>query len=316
MITTLEKLNYLAGATRFRHISEKLYMEGDKIYQEAGLQFKASWFPVYYVLALSDSPLTILQIAEQIDFSHISVKNVLRELEKSALVNIEINPADKRSRLVSLSVKGRKHIYRLKPVWISIASVLMKIFQSGHPDFMNILNRIDQQIDSNPINKMIAELEDDSIMVLDYNPGLNQDFRELTRPWLTQETNGQLRKEDGIIKNYPNAEHLLAGGFYFYASYKDQIVGFVSLRRLDDKSFEFTEPLINPDYYGFGIEKTLLERSICRCIENQADELYLQTRLRKTDADDIYLALGFKDSKPHPKMEIQEQNKRFMCLRI
>ena len=105
MSGTISILGYLAVTTRFRRISEKLYVDGDKIYREAGIHFKASWFPVYYVLALSDDPLTVMQIAGQIDFSHITVKNVIRELEQAELVSILPNPVDKRSKLVSLSVK-------------------------------------------------------------------------------------------------------------------------------------------------------------------------------------------------------------------
>ena len=37
----ISKLGYLAAATRFRRISEKLQYDGDKIYQEAGIGFKA-----------------------------------------------------------------------------------------------------------------------------------------------------------------------------------------------------------------------------------------------------------------------------------
>ena len=242
MSSTIAQLGYLAGATRFRRISEKLYSDGDKVYREAGIPFKASWFPVYYVLALSESPLTILQIAEQIDFSHITVKNVLRELEKAELVNIEINPNDKRSRLVTLSLKGQKLIYRLKPIWISFASALQNIFQSGHPDFMNTLDRIDRQIQRYPIHRRISELERDPIVVLDYKPELNQHFHDLAGPWLTEELNGQLKEENGITMEEPEADHFMEGGFYFYASYKDQIVGKVSLKRLDSHAFEFNPP--------------------------------------------------------------------------
>ena len=146
MSSTIAKLSYLTGATRFRRISEKLYIYGDEVYSEAGIRFKASWFPVYYVLAITDSPLTIMQISEQIDFTHITVKNVIRELEQEELVSVTPNPSDRRSKLVSLSTKGQKQIYRLKPLWISYSSALKNIFQSGHPDFMNILQRIDNQI--------------------------------------------------------------------------------------------------------------------------------------------------------------------------
>ena len=67
MADILKELGYLAGATRFRRISEKLYLDGDKIYKDAGIDFKASWFSVFYVLAKNKKPLTIMEIAGQID---------------------------------------------------------------------------------------------------------------------------------------------------------------------------------------------------------------------------------------------------------
>ncbi|MEL6918472.1 MAG: MarR family transcriptional regulator, partial [Bacteroidota bacterium] len=108
MSDILKELGHLSGATRFRRISEKLYLDGDRIYEEARIDFKASWFSVYYTLAISENPLTIMEIANKIDFSHISVKNVLRELEKKELVRIRPNPTDKRSKVVSLSAKGNQ----------------------------------------------------------------------------------------------------------------------------------------------------------------------------------------------------------------
>lgn len=316
MTSTIEKLCYLAGATRFRRISEKLYVDGDQIYKDAGIHFKASWFPVYYILALSETPLTILQIAQQIDFSHITVKNVLRELEKAGYVTIETNPEDKRSKLVSLSTKGHKLIYRLKPIWLSFATALKKIFQSGHPDFMNILNRIDHQIETNPINKLITEPEADTVVVLDFKPGLSQHFHELAGPWLTEEVDGQLKEEDGISLEDPDPDHLMNGGFYFYARYREKIVGFVALKRLDDNAFEFTLPYIHPNYRKHKIETTMLERCISRCFENRASELFIQTYIRKTAAYGLFLSFGFEDSKAHPKMVIHEQTKRVMSLQI
>jgi DNA-binding MarR family transcriptional regulator/ribosomal protein S18 acetylase RimI-like enzyme len=316
MARALDILGYLAGATRFRRISEKFYVDGDKIYKEAGIQFKASWFPVYYVLALSESPITILQITEQIDFSHITVKNVLRELEKKELVSIEINPADKRSKLVSLSLKGQKLIYRLKPLWISISAVLKKVFQAGHPDFINILNRIDQQIEENPINFMVAQQETESVVVVDYSPGLSKHFHELAGPWLTEELNGTLKEEGGIALQKPDEKHFIEGGFLFYAKYMDQIVGFVALKRLNDHTFEFTNLYIHPIYQNLGIDTLLIERCISRCMENEVGELWLQTSISKTEVHLIYDALGFDEKAPPAGMKLQEQTKKSMCLEL
>ncbi len=314
MSSTIEILSYLTGATRFRRISERFYVDGDKIYKEAGINFKASWFPVYYVLAVAESPLTVLQIAEQIDFSHITVKNVLRDLEKEELVSIESNPADKRSKLVTLSLKGQKLIYRLKPLWILFAEALKKVFQSGHPDFLNILNRIDRQIDENPFNLLVTQKESESVVVVDYKPSLKKHFHELAGPWLTEEVDGRLKEEDGITLQDPNEAHFMEGGFHFYAQYKEQIVGFAALKRLDDDSFEISLLYINPNYRNIGIDLKLIERCISRCMENEACELWIQTSMEIPDTHLIYLALGFIEKAKPAKLIALEQTKKVMCL--
>lgn len=309
-----KKLSYLEAASRFRRISELLYVDGDKAYREAGIRFKASWFPVYYTLALSESPLTILQITEQIDFSHITVKNILRELEKEKLVCIEKNPADKRSKLVSLSLKGQKLIYRLKPLWISISSALKEVFQYGHPDFMNTLNRIDQQIETNPIHRRLDQDEEDCVQIVDYNPSLKKHLHELEGPWLTEEHNGHLKEEGGLVLHKPKNAHFMLGGFLFYALYRDQIVGYVELIRLDDSAFELANLNANPIYKNLEIDARLVERCICRSIENQANKLWLQTSINMTETQNIFEAFGFVKEAPPEQMVVKEQTNTVMCL--
>ena len=308
------KLSYLAGATRFRRISEKFYVDGDKIYKEAGIDFKASWFPVYYVLALAEDPVTVMQIAEQIDFSHISVKNVIRELEKQEYVEVISNPADGRSKLISLSTKGQKLIYRLKPIWISLSTTLKKIFQTGHPDFMNMLNRIDSQIVNNPLHLSLTQAESDSITVIDYKPGLERHFHELAGPWLSGEVNGQLEEKDGITLQAPAPSHFNEGGFLFFARYKGQIVGFVALMRLDDDSFEFARLYTNPVYKNLEIDIKLIERCISRCMENEAKELWHQTTRDLPFAHILFSKLNFVDKEAPPQMQVWEQTEKIMCL--
>ena len=111
----LVQLGHLAGASRFKRISDKLYIDGSKIYKDRGINFKSTWFSVYYALAKAKAPLTILEITEQIAFTHITVKNILRELEDGGLVLIGPNPDDKRSKLVSLSKKGKNLVVKLEP---------------------------------------------------------------------------------------------------------------------------------------------------------------------------------------------------------
>jgi N-acetylglutamate synthase-like GNAT family acetyltransferase len=96
--------------------------------------------------------------------------------------------------------------------------------------------------------------------------------------------------------------------------YKEKIVGFVALKRLDDDSFELTKLYINPNYRNIGIDLKLIERCISRCMENEARELWLQTSMQIPDTHLIYLALGFIEKAKPAQMTVQEQTKKVMCL--
>lgn len=142
------KLGYLAGATRFRRISDKLYIDGNKLYSDANVHFKASWFSVYYALSVSEKPLTVLDLANIIGFSHITVKNIIREMENEKLVQIEQNVNDRRSKIIHLSQKGISELPQLKELWKKFSVALQNILEEGHPDILNILARIDSKMDS------------------------------------------------------------------------------------------------------------------------------------------------------------------------
>jgi len=316
MTDTMVMLAYLAGANRFRRISEKLYVDGDKIYRDAGIDFKASWFSVYYVLALSESPQTVMQIAQQINFSHITVKNVLRELESAELINIIPNPTDKRSKLISLSDKGKYLIRQLKPTWLSFSAALKRIFQSGHPDFMNSLDRIDREIARNRINEIISGELTEPVRIIDYNPSLKAHFYKLAGPGLTEVVNGKLEEEDLETLHNPDEAYIKHGGFLFYALFKDQIVGCVALKRLDEDTFEFAKLYVNPTYRNLGIATKLIERCISRCKENHVSKLWLQSPMSMQEAHKLYHKLGFIDKKAPSQMSVMERSTKIMYMAL
>ena len=158
MTDIIKEIGYLAGGSRLRRIYEKLQQGGDKVYRDAGLQFKSSWFPVYYVLARAKKPLTVMEITAQIAFSHITVKNILRELQKKELINIRVNPYDKRSKLITLSRRGKALEKKLEPLWTSFAAVLKDVFSSAHPEITSILTDIDEALDEVSLDERVRRL--------------------------------------------------------------------------------------------------------------------------------------------------------------
>ncbi|WP_298502266.1 winged helix DNA-binding protein [uncultured Maribacter sp.] len=151
MDVSFEQFGRLVGASAFRRISEKLYAEGDRVYKESGIDFKTVWSPVYHALACAEDKLTINDIALQVGFTHITVKNVLKELKERELVHVVINPDDGRSKLVGLSDKGITLLEELKPVWKEYSKALDSIYNNKHLEVMELFDSIELEIDKMPI---------------------------------------------------------------------------------------------------------------------------------------------------------------------
>ena len=316
MTDLIKDLGHLAGGTRFRRISEKLYVDGDKIYREAGIDFKASWFPVFYVLAGTESPITIMNIAAHIDFSHITVKHVLKELDAAGLVDIRQNPADKRSKTVQLSPSGKAKLAELEPLWLRFSKAMKSLYDAGHPDLLNMLNRFDRASHRMPLNERVKHGVINDVRILDYRPSLKQYFYDLAAPWLLGVLNGELEAEDKYTLANPDKAYIEKGGFLFFAKYHDDIAGCVVLKRLDEHTFEFAKLFVSPDHRKLGIATRLIERCITRCMENDATELWLQTRADMHTAHQLYYKLGFEDAPAPPQLDVLNRTEKIMCKRL
>ncbi len=315
MEDTILKLGYLAGATRFRRISEKLYVDGDKIYKDNNIDFKASWFSIFYILATADKPKTVLNLSEEIGFTHITVKNVVRELEMNGLVEIKVHPTDRRSKHIFLSAKGQELLVELRVIWPKFAETLKNLLDTGHPDFLNIINRIDKEVFKNPVHEKVKMLDKfQKVSVLDYKPSLKKYFYDLAGNWLLGVLKGTLEEEDKFTLHNPDKAYLETGGFVFFALHNDKVVGCVALKRLDESTFEFAKLFIDPNARNLGVATKLIERCISRCKENEAKQLWLQTTMYMPEAHKLYYKLGFDDRNAPTQMTVLKRTEKIMCL--
>lgn len=314
MSDIITKLGYLAAATRFRRISEKLQYDGDKIYQEAGIGFKASWFSVFYTLNIAQKPLTVSEIADEIGFTHITVKNVVREMEQVGLVKVSGHPQDKRAKHISVTATGKKLVGQLEKVWLPFSKMLQHLMETGHPDFLNIVSRIDREMEKSPIHERVKSLPDKNIVVLDFKPSLKKNFYDLAGPWLMGVLNGKLEEEDKFTLQNPDKAYLDTGGFVFYALNGTQVIGCVALKRLSEDTFEFAKLFIEPTARKLGAATKLIERCISRCKENQAKQLWLQTTMSMPEAHKLYYKLGFVDRKAPKEMAVLKRTEKIMVL--
>jgi DNA-binding MarR family transcriptional regulator len=113
---TIDEAGILAIATRLQRLSENLRKDGSLIYKAYGVEFEPRYFPVIFVLHAKPL-LSIVQLADEIGYSHPSTITLLKDLEKRGFVESKKDQHDERKRMVRLTPKGRTLVKRIQPVW-------------------------------------------------------------------------------------------------------------------------------------------------------------------------------------------------------
>lgn len=135
-------LGYLVFGSRLRRLSEYFLMEVNKVYEQSGIAFDASWFPVFYILSRQQN-IPLIDIAEQLEVSHSAVSQLITGLKKKGLVKTAPCPDDGRRQLVMLSKKGEELLQQVQPVWVAITEA-MKGLTEEHKQSRLLLEAVSQ----------------------------------------------------------------------------------------------------------------------------------------------------------------------------
>lgn len=119
-------LGFLVFGSRLRRLSEYFLMEVNKVYEQAGIPFEASWFPVFYLLG-REQPMPLIDIAAQLEVSHSAISQLVNSLKKKGLVNTAPCPDDGRRQLVMLTRKGEELLQQVQPVWAAITKAMNEL---------------------------------------------------------------------------------------------------------------------------------------------------------------------------------------------
>jgi MarR family transcriptional regulator, repressor for mepA len=133
----IDQSGILALSTRLQRLSEQLRKDGALFYKTYGIDFEPKWFPVVYTLYHKDV-LSVVEIANEIGYTHPSTISLLKELEKQKLIRSKKDKVDERKRLIVLTPKGQELIVKMKPVWDVMSSVLKEIADNENNLFQAI----------------------------------------------------------------------------------------------------------------------------------------------------------------------------------
>lgn len=135
-----QNLGYLVLGSRLRRLSEVFLSEINKVYQQAGIDFDASWFPVFYLLS-KNSSLSIKELSKKTGVSHPAASQLITNLKNKQLVTTATCTDDGRRQLVQLTDSGKALLERVIPVW-SAVSRSMEELVAGEPGCHDLLPAI------------------------------------------------------------------------------------------------------------------------------------------------------------------------------
>lgn len=130
-MNVINESGILALSTRLQRLSEQLRKDGALIYREFGIDFEPKWFPVIFTLH-HKKILSVVEIANEIGYSHPSTISLLKELEKQKMIISKKDKSDERKRLIELSPKGLDLIEKMQPVWELISTILGEIADNNN----------------------------------------------------------------------------------------------------------------------------------------------------------------------------------------
>jgi len=125
-----EQTGLLLFGTRLRRLSEQFLSEVNSIYRERGIEFDASWFPVFFLLS-QKQPISLREIADELAVSHSAISQLISQLQKRDLVLVQVSPEDARRKDVGLSPKGEELLSTVQPVWRDMQSAMEKLVAEG-----------------------------------------------------------------------------------------------------------------------------------------------------------------------------------------
>ncbi|AZA83494.1 MarR family transcriptional regulator [Chryseobacterium lactis] len=141
-MNVINEAGILAISTRLHRLSEQLRKDGAMIYKAFGIDFELKWFPVIFTIYQKEVA-SVVEIANEIGYTHPSTITLLKELEKQELIQWEKDKQDERKRLFKLTMKGRELIGKMKPVWELMSQILGDIADNEN----NLLKAIDEAED-------------------------------------------------------------------------------------------------------------------------------------------------------------------------
>lgn len=132
-----------------------------------------------------------------------------------------------------------------------------------------------------------------TVEIISFSIENKEAIKTLNLEWLTLYF--KVEPKDERVLSYPVEEIINKGGKIFYAKYNDEIIGTVSLLKIDDSTFELSKMAITEKIQGLGIGKQLLAHGIAEAKKDKITKLILYSNKILKPALHLYTTFGFQE---------------------
>jgi len=129
------------------------------------------------------------------------------------------------------------------------------------------------------------------VEIIPFSSELKEYIKTLNIEWL--EKYFRVEEKDELVLSNPQEQIIDKGGMIFYAKYNDEILGTVSLMKIDKNTFELSKMAVSDQAQGLGIGNKLMVHSIAVAEENNIKKLLLYSNRILLPALHLYEKFGF-----------------------
>ncbi|MBS7230704.1 GNAT family N-acetyltransferase [Flavobacterium psychroterrae] len=131
------------------------------------------------------------------------------------------------------------------------------------------------------------------VEIIPFSPALKEYIKTLNKEWLQKYF--RVEEKDEIVLSNPQEEIIDKGGMIFYAKYNEEILGTVSLMKVDETTFELSKMAVSDKAQGLGIGNQLLVHCLAVAEENNIKKLFLYSNRILLPAIHLYEKFGFSE---------------------
>ncbi len=147
----IKALGYRALDNRLKRISDRILHDTRKFFKQIDIDVEPSWHLVFKLLKQNET-LTMVDIAQQLGYSHPSTVVMLKKMTAKGFIASEKDSIDKRKLNIKLTQKSIDLLPDLEQIWDSCEDAIYKMLNEDL-SILKHLDTIEEALNAIPINE-------------------------------------------------------------------------------------------------------------------------------------------------------------------